>query len=97
MRFKVNADAQWDSRLAIPQDRFIEIRDAMVDFIGQDLLDHHTKTLLEKPRYQPGGEGDIAKRVRWDCYWAVRKHIVDPIDLTDAQMDSAFRRIVIEA
>ena len=95
MKFTINADAQWDNRLAIPQKKFNAVRDAIANTLTTDTLDAHAAGLLENPRYQDGGDGDLAMRVRWDSYWAVRKQFTDSSDFTDKQMDSVLRRIVL--
>ena len=95
MKFKINQDAKWDNRLAIPQAKFNEVRDAIASTLTVDTLDTHAAQLVEtSEKYQAGGTGDLAMRVRWDCYWAVRKQFNDTSDFTDKQMDSVLRRIV---
>ncbi len=96
--FNLNPEAKWDSRMAIPQERFVEVRDTMCKHLTANAINEHAVALQQAPRYQAGGEGDLSTRVRWDCYWSIRRALNESdTDYTDKQLDSALRRIVVEA
>jgi len=108
--FKLDRAARWDKRLAISPEWFGVLRAAFtarIDKFGGDAsLNRHAAALVEgSEKYRPGGSGDLAKRLRWDVFWGVRSGLSEEDradltfsqNLTDAQLDSVLRRLIIQA
>lgn len=65
----------------------------------KDAIMAHAVGLSQLEKYQPGGEGDLNQRVRWDLFWSIpqaqRNPIADSIYRdggNDSHIDTALRR-----
>ncbi len=65
-----------------------------------DAIKTHAIGLATQPKYQPGGNGDLNQRVRWDAFWGINSMIRGRVSLeiynaggNDSHLDTLLRSV----
>ncbi len=87
--------------MKIPPELYGRIVEAIRAAVPRTAVIAHRQSLSTEARYQPGGKGNLAKRMRWDLFWAAsNRHPIAKevyaLGCNDNHIDTVLRKAMVE-